>query len=342
MDASRLTGCVATLAEACKVTALLERLNGAQGCLLMFHRAVAAENWARLPNREFHLDAAFLTRMLDRLREDGWDIVSMSEAVSRGKEGRGSRFVNVSVDDVYRDSYETIVPVFRQAGVPVTLFVTTGIPDGTMELWEAGLETILLERDTVLLPDGAGSTPLNLRNATHRRQVFSILRSKWEHIGAEPVYHQFCALNGYDPAALRMRHAIDWDMLANLSRDPCAEIGAHTVNHPHLASLTTSRAIEEIAGCRQRLEAKLGITVQHFAFPFGRAGDCGPREARLAQEAGFHSAATTRRGLLPRGRAFDPFTLPRNTINGSHRRTSQMHFHLSGLSGLSSRLLRRV
>ena len=342
MSASRLTGCIATLAEACKVTALFERLNDVQGCLLMFHRAAATEDWARLPNREFYLDAAFLERMLDYLLEDGWDVVSMSEAVSRAQEGCSSRFVNLSVDDVYRDSFDTIVPIFRRAGVPVTLFVTTGIPDGTMELWQAGLETILLENKVVLVPDGAGSVALNLQNAKHRRHVFSVLQSKWEQAEPEPVYRQFCALNRYDPETLRLRHAIDWDMLASLSRDPCVEMGAHTQSHPHLASVATPVAISEIAGSRQRLEAKLGVAVHHFAFPFGRAEDCGPREACLARDSDFLSAATTRRGIVPRGRTFDPYTLPRNNLNGAHRKTRQLQLHLSGLSGLADRVLRRV
>ena len=307
----------------------------------MFHRAVASEGWARLPNREFYLDAAFLERMLDYLHEDGWDVVSMSEAVSRAQGGCRSRFVNLSVDDVYRDSFDTIVPIFRRAGAPVTLFVTTGIPDGTMELWQAGLETILLESEVVLVPDGAGSVVLNLQSAKHRRHVFSVLQSKWEQAEPEPVYRKFCALNRYDPAALRLRHAIDWDMLASLSRDPCVEIGAHTQSHPHLASVATPVATAEIAGSRQRLEAKLGIAVNHFAFPFGRAEDCGPREACLARDAGFLSAATTRRGLVSRGRSLDPYTLPRNNLNGAHRNTRQLKFHLSGLSGLTNRLVRR-
>ena len=31
-----------------------------------------------------------------------------------------------------------MVPLFRRHNVPVTLFVTTGIPDGTLTLWWAG------------------------------------------------------------------------------------------------------------------------------------------------------------------------------------------------------------
>ena len=73
----------------------------------------------------------------------GWAVVTMDEAVRRLDRPGAARFVNVSIDDVYRDTAETLLPVFRRHGVPVTLFVTTGIPDRTMPMWGAGLETIL-------------------------------------------------------------------------------------------------------------------------------------------------------------------------------------------------------
>ena len=315
-------------------------MNGTCGCLLTFHRAAASAAWADLPNREFYLDAGFLERLLETLRARRWDVVTMEEAVRRTARGDGSRFVNISVDDVYRDTHEIVVPIFQRAGVPVTLFVTTGIPDGTFCLWGAGLETMLAELTMLAVPDGAGSTMLHLHNAAARRSAFAVLQSAWEKTEAEPIYRQLCALNGYDPTELHNRHAISWEMLKFLRHNPCVEIGAHTVRHPHVAALSPSDALSEIAGSRARLQAELGIEVRHFAFPFGRAADCGPRDFALVREAGFVSSATTRKGLLRAGKGFDPFALPRNTLNGAHRRTGQASFHLSGLSGLAGRLLR--
>ena len=318
---------------------MLERINGACGCLLTFHRAAASAAWAGLPNREFYLDAGFLEQLLDTLRARRWDVVTMEEAVRRTAEGDGGRFVNFSVDDVYRDTHEIVVPIFERAGVPVTLFVTTGIPDGTFCLWGAGLETMLAEHTMLAVPDDTGSTMLMLRNAAERRQAFAVLQSAWEKAGPEPIYRQSCALNGYDPMELHNRHAITWDMLKSLRQNRHVEIGAHTVRHPHVAALSPSDALSEIAGSRARLETELGIEVRHFAFPFGRAADCGPRDFALAREAGFVSSATTRKGLLRAGKNFDPFALPRNTLNGAHRRAEQAAFHLSGLGGLAGRLL---
>lgn len=127
-----------------------DRVWGPRGCCLTFHRAAPSADWDLLPNRDFYLDVGFLDHLLGYLRSQGWDIVTVSEALSRAA-GRGAhrRYVNFSIDDCYRDTFELVAPVFRRHNVPVTLYVTTGIPDGTLPLWSAGLEDTLLHIATM-------------------------------------------------------------------------------------------------------------------------------------------------------------------------------------------------
>jgi peptidoglycan/xylan/chitin deacetylase (PgdA/CDA1 family) len=308
-----------------------------KGCLLTFHRVSAPGQWEGLPNRDFHVDPDFLGRLLDYLVRTGWAVVTLDEALERMRAGRaGSRFVNFSIDDVYRDTYERLVPIFRQRGLPVTLFVTTGIPDRSMTLWSAGLESILLARDSIVLEDGSEA---DAGTATQKRALFARLSALWESDEPEARYQRFCAAHDATPAELHERHAVTWDMLEELRDDPCVEIGGHTVTHPRLSTLPEQQARQEIAGCRERLHERLGLPVRHFAFPYGRKGDCGPREFDLAREAGYVTAATTRKGLVGSDDLQRPYSLPRNTLNGAHQSTSQIETHLSGLGGLVARVL---
>ena len=325
------------LAHAGGLTAAARFIGAGQGCLLLFHRVAPADSWAGLPNREFHIDAAFLGRLLDHVIGSGWDVVTMDEALARIRSGTGRRFVNVSIDDVYRDAIEVAAPVFRSRGVPVTLFVATGIPDGTMTLWQAGLETILMDRDRVMLEDGSAA---EAGNAAAKRRLFACLAAAWEADAPELRYQRFCALNGHDPAALHDQNGVSWAMLEAVRDDPYMEIGGHTVSHARLSSLPLEDARQEIAGCRARLQERLGLPVRHFAFPYGQRGDCGEREFGLAREAGFATAATTRRGLVRAADRSGLHALPRNSLNGAHRHTSQAEVHLSGLGGLLARGLR--
>jgi peptidoglycan/xylan/chitin deacetylase (PgdA/CDA1 family) len=314
-----------------------DRMLGPRGCLFTFHRAAPSAGWGKLPNRDFYIDTAFLDRFLAHLKTQHWEVVTIGEALRRaGSADNNSRYVNFSIDDCYRDSFELVAPVFRRHNVPLTLFVTTGIPDGTLPLWSVGLEDALAERDSVMLVNHI----VKLSRAEERRAAFQRVFSWWDGPDAASHYAAFCAANGIDMEAMHWKHAISWEMLEVLAKDPLIEIGAHTINHLRISKLSPEAALAELEGSRARLNERLGINVQHFAFPYGRSGDCGPRDFALARRAGFLSAATTRKGLVRGGQ--DRFSLPRNTINGGHRSLGAMEMHLMGLSGTAARIAGRV
>lgn len=319
------------------VMAAADTLLGSRGCLFTFHRAAETAVWETLPNRDFYLDLSFLDRLLGYLKKTGWKIVTVEEAVRRAvRQQPGDRYVNFSVDDCYRDTFELVVPLFRRHGVPVTLYVTTGIPDATLPLVHAGLEDLLWRRERVVLD----RETLELHGPKARRAAYARLAAEWERDDPARRYADFCARNGADPAEIHRRHAIDWDMLEALRHDPLVEIGAHTVRHARISTLSPVEALAEIVESRERLQDRLGIPVRHFAFPYGRSGDCGPRDFELARAAGFASAATTRKGLLRR--KHNAFSLPRNTLVGSHRSLAVAELHLAGLTGVAARVAGRV
>jgi peptidoglycan/xylan/chitin deacetylase (PgdA/CDA1 family) len=194
----------------------------------------------------------------------------------------------------------------------------------------------VLDRDSVMV-DGQ---IVKLSKAEERRKAYQRIASRWDGPDAERKYAAFCAANGIDMEAMHWKHAISWEMLEALAKDPLIEIGAHTINHARISSLAHEAAFAEIEGSRAQLNQRLGINLQHFAFPYGRSGDCGPRDFALARRAGFLSAATTRKGLLRGGH--DRFSLPRNTINGSHRSLAAMEMHLMGFTGTAARIAGRV
>ncbi len=319
------------------LAAVADALLGSRGCLLTFHRAAATSVWESLPNRNFYLDLAFLDLLLGYLKRTGWAVVTIDEALRRAaRDDAGDRYVNFSIDDCYRDTFEAAVPLFLRHGVPVTLFVATGIPDGTLPLWTAGLEDVLGRRDRVALEH----TTLEVATPKAKREAYRRIAAEWDR--AEPFrrYASFCALNGIDPSEMHRRHAISWDMLAALRQNPLVEIGAHSVTHARFSSLSAAEALAEIAGSRDRLQHRLGIPVRHFAFPYGRSGDCGPRDFELARTAGLASAATTRKGLVRRRQ--DVFSMPRNTLNGRHRSLTMAELHLTGMTGIAARMLGHV
>lgn len=87
-------------------------------------------------------------------------------------------------------------------------------------------------------------------------------------------------------SALQRFFMMTREQVAQLADDGMT-IGAHTLSHPMLSSMSRADAGHEIAGCKTQLEGLLGIPLWPLAFPFGTEDAAGPREGELAREAGF-------------------------------------------------------
>lgn len=60
-----------------------------------------------------------------------------------------------------------------------------------------------------------------------------------------------------------------WDMLKDLAASPLITLGAHTVSHRELPSLSDEEILEELSNCDARLEELTGAAPRHFAYPRG-------------------------------------------------------------------------
>lgn len=331
MTASHSASPLATAAR------VVDQLRGPRGCFFTFHRAAPGREWSHLPNRDFYLDLDFLDRLLGHLSASGRRVVTVEEGLRLAADpSNRDTFVNFSIDDCYRDAYEEVVPLFRRHGVPITLFVSTGIPDGTMLIWWVGLEDTIRQRDYILVNGERIATDTFERKAS----TYLTLQSRWDQLSVAQEYPRFCAENQVDPAEIHWRHAITWEMLGEVARDPLVEIGSHTVNHGRIAALSPEEARKELAASRIRLQEKLSLEIRHFAFPYGRQKDCGPRDFEIARTAGYASVATTTKGLFKRGVV--PYAYPRITLNGGHRTLLVPELHVAGISAIAARMLGRV
>ncbi len=71
------------------------------------------------------------------------------------------------------------------------------------------------------------------------------------------------------------------------------EVGSHTQNHVRLLRTEPATALQEMAGDRAALEGLLGVPVRHFCYPYG---EYAPEHVAMAQQSGFQTVTTTRRG----------------------------------------------
>ena len=94
--------------------------------------------------------------------------------------------------------------------------------------------------------------------------------------------------------------------LKALDADPLCTIGAHTVSHPKLDTLSREQQYQEIAESKQTLEAFLGHEINHFSFPHGAHNE---DSLAICRKLGFRTVVQSWGGPLRRGE--NPYPLPR-------------------------------
>jgi len=95
-------------------------------------------------------------------------------------------------------------------------------------------------------------------------------------------------------------------------------VGSHTRTHARLTECSSERLHDEVVGSKKALEDRLGCRVDHFCFPYGAFDE---RVVRAVERAGYRTACTVERGVVPPGA--DPLRLPRIPVG---RRTRTFGF----------------
>jgi peptidoglycan/xylan/chitin deacetylase (PgdA/CDA1 family) len=62
---------------------------------------------------------------------------------------------------------------------------------------------------------------------------------------------------------------LSWDHLAEMVSTGLVTVGAHTHSHPDMRGITVPQAEEELERSDGIIEANVGVTPEHFAYPYG-------------------------------------------------------------------------
>ena len=129
------------------------------GAIFMLHSVRPARTDSFQPNQHLEVTPEFLRVAVERIRANGYEIISLDEAVDLLKSGYGKqRYAVLTFDDGYRDNLEVAYPVLKELQAPFTVYVATGLVDRTSELWWVALERIIAENDEIVFtPAGTGS-----------------------------------------------------------------------------------------------------------------------------------------------------------------------------------------
>ena len=114
---------------------------------------------------------------------------------------------------------------------------------------------------------------------------------------------------GLDEEGRPSHRLLSLEETSALAEGDLVEIGAHTVNHPSLASLSLESQRDEILKSKARLQDIVGSPVTSFAYPYGKRSDYSAQTVALVREGGFTCACSNFPGRVTR--STDAFQLPR-------------------------------
>lgn len=252
------------------------------------------------------------------------------------------RSVAITFDDGYANNLHCAKPLLERYGVPATIFVTTGVLGQEREFWWDELEKLLLQsgrlpEELQLTVDG-NTYSWKLDETTDygkddayehrswraweeaprsRHKLYRSLRNVLQSVSAseqKKVLDRLQKWIGCEPTCRSTHRVLDVSEVTALARGGLIDIGAHTVTHPVLSTLSLAAQRVEIQQSKAFLEDTLGFPVSSFSYPYGSRSDYTLETAALVREAGFTSACayysgvvklSTERFQLPRMQVYD-------------------------------------
>lgn len=298
----------------------------ARPAILMYHRVASVRHdpWGLAVHpRRFAEQIAYLRR--SRLP------MSMTELVERLRTNTlPHKAVGVTFDDGYRDNVAEAKPVLGKHRVPATFFLATGFVGVEESFWWDELcgmmldctdpveqiemiadEAVLLRWDQQQASDLAGKWRAGQAPQTDRQRCYLAVWARLQRADAgerERVLRAFRRQfrSASNPHAMPM-NAGEIKMLVS---DELLQLGAHSVGHPMLTSLTPLERSREIRKSAEACHALSGKTPRGFAYPYG---DVDAETSEDVRSAGFDWACSTRNGFLDEG-GVDFYALPRIAV----------------------------
>ncbi|MFK7734211.1 MAG: polysaccharide deacetylase family protein [Pseudomonadales bacterium] len=274
--------------------------------ILIFHRVLPEYD----PMRPDEPTVALFDWQMQLLRRY-FSPLSLREAIARQQDNTlPERAVCVTFDDGYADNALCALPVLERYAIPASVFVSTAFLNGG-RMWNDSVREALriAPGDEFDLTD-FGLERYQTSSMDERLVAAEAIIRAIKHkdpLERATLVDQIETLVGELPGDLMLTS----EQLRNLGRGEVS-IGAHTVNHPILSSISASQAEAEIAGSRETLQDILQKDVEQFAYPNGAPGvDYTAEHRDMVERLGFKVAVSTHWGAACK--KSDPYQLPRFT-----------------------------
>jgi len=246
-----------------------------------------------------------------RLLRDKFNPLPLVEAVDRLRAGTlPNRAVCVTFDDGYADNELHALPILKKYAIPATVFVSTGFLNGG-RMWNDSIIEVCrdFEGDKLDLSE-LDLGCFGLETSTQRLAAVDNIIRRIKHF--DPVIRATLVREIENRVTALPNDLMLTDAQIHSLAHNGVVIGAHTVNHPILSSVSSEIARREIHDSRLYLEELLQKQLEVFAYPNGKPGlDYREEHRDMVEALGFKVAVSTHWGVSTS--QSDRFQLPRFT-----------------------------
>ena len=241
-----------------------------------------------------------------------FNVLPLLEAIERlRQQAIPRRAACITFDDGYADNADVALNILRRHNLPATFFIATGYLDGGIMWNDAVIEVIRQSRSPRLDLNCLGLHCHRIESLEEKRYAIKNLLDALKYRPSKE--HDDLVTKLVDMTATNLPKNL------MLSRDKVKELyeagmeaGAHTINHPILATLDDKQARTEIAGSKEQLESIINERIQLFAYPNGQPGrDYHQSHVEMVKSLGFSGAVSTAWGTA--STHCDRYQLPRFT-----------------------------
>ena len=287
----------------------------AEAIVLAYHSVADNPSYAApsitVSNRDFENQIKHLSRHYNMVR-----LRDVARALA-GEHTLPERSVAITFDDGYADNIENALPVLEAHGVPASLFVTVDPVLNGAPFWVGRLEqatrqahgfnalTKLLGEDKAVPSSSAAfiyaATHINNRSGQDRTQAIADIETALKKDGAALA----AAPDDFMATAQQLKRWVDAGH----------ELGAHSLTHPILTSLSDEEAKRELEICADQLQRRFGCEIAGLAYPNGPGivSNVDLRIEDLARKAGYKYAVTSKRGAVRSSNSV--LAIPRIAVN---------------------------
>lgn len=228
-----------------------------------------------------------------------FDVVHLSDALDRMLNGREGRPVAaVTFDDGFRNNYDIAFPILLKYGLPVTIFLSTGLINTSDTTWACRLNIALSgTRASSIKWDGEC---FDLSTPDMKARAANSIKAGLKRLPQPRVVSEMRRLVvdlGQDPYAPVDRDSpfrmLDGDAIGVMWASGLVRFGAHTHSHAILSLLSRAEQEKEIRRSIDSVSGLTGTPCECFAYPNGRQQDYDALTIKILRACGVKIAVTT-------------------------------------------------